>query len=147
MEQSIWIVLLDNDWMFGYLMNVPGVHLAGRSCVMDCRSQTSWEGFPLSWKWVSGETPLDILEMSHLHYMFGKQHEWDGIDYVGKTCVDMKCKKELGWLTEGLSTQRREPHSSLTKAYCVNKWISVMWPLLRICMFDCWIQYAEHVLI
>ena len=22
-----------------------------------------------------GETPLDILEMSHLHYMFGKQHE------------------------------------------------------------------------
>ena len=22
--------------------------------------------------------------------------------------VDMKCKKELGWLTEGLSTQRRE---------------------------------------
>ena len=30
------------------------------------------------------------------------------MDYVGKTSVDMKCKKELGWLTEGLSTQRRE---------------------------------------
>ena len=29
--------------------------------------------------------------------------------YVGKTCVDMKCKKELGWKTEGISTQRREP--------------------------------------
>jgi len=23
--------------------------------------------------------------------------------------VDMKCKEELGWQTEGLSTQRREP--------------------------------------
>ena len=65
--------------------------------------------FSLSWKWVSGETPLDILEMSHLHYMFGKQHEWDGIYYVSKTCVDMKCKKDLGWLTKGLSTQRRDP--------------------------------------
>ena len=108
MEQSIWIVLSDNDWLFVYLMNVPGVHTAGRSCVMACRSQTSWEGFPLSWKWVSGETPLDILGMSHLHCMFGKQHEWDGINYVGKICVDMKCKKELRWLIEGLSTQRRE---------------------------------------
>ena len=47
--------------------------------------------------------------MSHLHYMFGKPHECDGINYVSKTCVDMKCKKELGWKTEGLSTQRREP--------------------------------------
>ena len=44
--------------------------------------------------------------MSHLHYMFGKQHERDGI---GKTCVDTKCKEELGWQTKGLSTQRREP--------------------------------------
>ena len=35
------------------------------------QSQASWEGFPLSWKWVSGETPLDILKMSHLHCMFG----------------------------------------------------------------------------
>ena len=96
MEQSIWIVLSDNDWLFGYLMNVPGVHTAGRSCVMAYKSQNSWEGFPLSWKWVLGENPLDLLEMSHLHYMFGKKHEWDGIDYVGKTCVDMKCKKELG---------------------------------------------------
>ena len=60
--------------------------------------------FSLILKWVSRETPLDILEMSHLHYMFGKQHERDGIDYVGKTCVDMKCKKELGWKTKGLST-------------------------------------------
>ena len=50
-------------------MNVLGVHTTGISCVMACRSQTSWEGFPLSWKGVSGETPLDILEMSHLHYM------------------------------------------------------------------------------
>ena len=31
------------------------------------------------------------------------------MDYVGKTCVNMKCKKELGWKTKGLSTQRREP--------------------------------------
>ena len=30
------------------------------------------------------------------------------MDYVGKTCVDMKCKEELGWQTEGLSTQIRE---------------------------------------
>ena len=82
---------------------------------MACRSQTSWEGFSLSWKWVSGETPLDILEMSHLHYMFGKQHECDGIGYVGKTCVDTKCKEELGWQTEGLSTQRREPPFLLNK--------------------------------
>ena len=29
--------------------------------------------------------------------------------YVGKTCMDTKCKEELGWQTEGLSTQRREP--------------------------------------
>ena len=50
-------------------MNVPGVHIAGISCVMACGSQTSWGGFPLSWKWVSGETPLDILEISHLYYM------------------------------------------------------------------------------
>ena len=50
-------------------MNVSGVHIAGRSCVMTCKSQTSLEVFP--WKWVSGETPLDILEMSHLHCMFG----------------------------------------------------------------------------
>ena len=68
-------------------MNVPGVHIARRPCVMACMNQTSWGGFPLSWKWVSGETPLDILEMSHLHYMFGKQHEGDGIDYAGNTCV------------------------------------------------------------
>ena len=74
-NNQIWIVLSDNDGLFGYLMNVPGVRTARRSCVMDCKRQTSWEGFPLSWKWVSGETPLDILEMSHLHYMFGKQHE------------------------------------------------------------------------
>ena len=92
-NNQFWIVLLDNDWMFVYLMNVPGVHIAERPCVMADRSQTSWEGFPLSWKWVLGETPLDILEMSHLHYMFGKPHEWDGIDYVGKTCVDMKWKE------------------------------------------------------
>ena len=52
-------------------MNVSGVHTAGRPCAMACRSQTSWEGFPLSWKWVSGETPLDILEMSHMNCMFG----------------------------------------------------------------------------
>ena len=52
-------------------MNVSGVHTAGRPCVMACRSQTSWEGFPLSWKWGSGETPLDILKMSHMHCMFG----------------------------------------------------------------------------
>ena len=32
-----------------------------------------------------------------------------GINDVGKTCVDMKCKKELGWKIKGLSTQRREP--------------------------------------
>ena len=31
------------------------------------------------------------------------------MDYVGKTSVNMRCKKELGWQTEGLSTQRREP--------------------------------------
>ena len=52
-------------------MNVSGVHIAGRSCVMTCKSQTSWEGFPLFWKGGSGETPLDILRMSHLHCMFG----------------------------------------------------------------------------
>ena len=71
----------------------------------DGLQETNFMGrFPLIWKWVSGETPLDILEMSHLHYMFGKQHEWDGTDYVGKTCVNMKCKKELGWKNEGMST-------------------------------------------
>ena len=101
MEQSIWIVLSDNDWLFSYLMNVLGVHTTGRSGVMACRSQTSWEGFPLSWKWVSGETPWDILEMSHMHYMFGKQHEWDGMDYVGKTCVNMKCEKGAGMANRG----------------------------------------------
>ena len=100
----IWIVLSNNDGLFGYLMNVLWVHTIGRSCVMTCRSQNSWEGFPLSWKWVSGETPLDILEMSHLHYMFGMKHEWDGIYYVDKTWVDMKWKEELVWQTEGLST-------------------------------------------
>ena len=52
-------------------MNVSWVHTAGRPCVMACRSQNSWEGFPLSQKWVSGETPLDILKMSHMHCMFG----------------------------------------------------------------------------
>ena len=31
------------------------------------------------------------------------------MDYVGKTYVNVKGKKELGWKTEGLSTQRREP--------------------------------------
>ena len=31
--------------------------------------------FSLILEWVSGETPMDILEMSHLHCMFGKQHE------------------------------------------------------------------------
>ena len=72
-------------------MNVPGVHTAGRSCVMTCRSQTSWEGSPLSWKWVSGETPLDILEMSHLHYMFGSNMSEMVWNYVGKTCVDTYC--------------------------------------------------------
>ena len=71
--------------------------------------------FSLILEWVSGETPLDILEMSHLHYMFGKQHEWDGIDDVSKTCVDTTWKEELGWKTEGLSTQRREPPFLLNK--------------------------------
>ena len=51
-------------------MNVSGVHTVGRPCVMTCKSQAAWEGFPLSWKWGSGETPLDILKMSHLHCMF-----------------------------------------------------------------------------
>ena len=27
-------------------------------------------GKVIPWKWVSGEMPLDILEMSHLHCMF-----------------------------------------------------------------------------
>ena len=90
-------------------MNVPGVHITGIPCAMARRSQTLWGGFPLSWKWVSGETPLDILEMSHLHCMFGNQHEWDDIDYVSKTCVDMECERIWGWQTKGLSTQRREP--------------------------------------
>ena len=31
------------------------------------------------------------------------------MDYVGNTCVNMKCEKELGWKIKGLSTQRREP--------------------------------------
>ena len=31
------------------------------------------------------------------------------MDYVGKACVNMKCEKELGWKTKGLSTQTREP--------------------------------------
>ena len=52
-------------------MNVLGVHTTGRPCVMAYRIQTSGEGFPLSWKSVSGETPSDILKMSHLHCMFG----------------------------------------------------------------------------
>ena len=60
MKRSIWILVSGNDWLFGYLMNVSGVHTAGRSYVMTCKSQTSREGFP--WKWVSGETPLDILK-------------------------------------------------------------------------------------
>ena len=37
------------------------------------------------------------------------------MDYVGKTCVNMKCEKDLGWKTEGLSTQRREPLFLLNK--------------------------------
>ena len=77
------------------------------------RAKLHGKVFP--WKWLSGETPLDILEMSHLHCMFGKQHEWDGMGYVGKTCVNMKCEKELGWKIEGLSTQRREPPFLLNK--------------------------------
>ena len=32
--------------------------------------------------------------------------------YVGKTCVNVKCKKELGWLTEGLL---KEPPFLLNK--------------------------------
>ena len=90
-------------------MNVPGVHIAGKTMSDGLKETNFMGGFPLSWKWVPGETPLDILEMSHLHYMFGKQHEWDGIDYFGKTCVNMKCEKDLGWKTKGLSTQRRDP--------------------------------------
>ena len=66
---------------------------------------------------------IDILEMSRLHYMFGKQHEWDGMDYVGKTCVNMKCEKELGWHTEGLSTQRREPPFLLNEGILPRQWI------------------------
>ena len=57
----------------------------------------------------------------------------------------MKCKKELGWKTEGLLTQGRIPHSSLTKAYYDGKWISVLWPLLRIFMLIIKFPYAEHV--
>ena len=36
----LWLIV----W---YLMNVLGIHTAGRSCVMAYKSQTSWEGFPL----------------------------------------------------------------------------------------------------
>ena len=93
---------------------------------MACRSQTSWGRVSLSWKWFSGETPLGILEMSHLHYMFGKQHELDGIDYVSKTCVDMEC--ERSWDGKPRDCQLREgsPHSSLTKEYYLGKWISLL---------------------
>ena len=61
---------------------------------MACKIQTSWEGFP--WKWVSGEMPLDILKMSHLHCMFGSNMSEMVWNYVGKTCVDMKRKQEAG---------------------------------------------------
>ena len=72
---EVWIVLVDTDRLFGYLMNVPGVHTTRIPYVMVCRSQTSLGGFSLSWKWVSGETPLDILAMSNMHCMIGEQYE------------------------------------------------------------------------
>ena len=36
--------------------------------------------------------------MSEMVYIMSVRHVWD-----------MECKRELGWKTEGLSTQRREP--------------------------------------
>ena len=35
--------------------------------------------------------------------------------------VNMKCEKELGWKTEGLSTQRREPPFLLNKGILPRK--------------------------
>ena len=43
------------------------------------------------------------------------------MDYVGNTCVDTKCKEELGWQTEGLSTHRREPPFLLNKAILLQQ--------------------------
>ena len=77
----------------------------------------------------------------------GKQHEWDGMDYVSKTCVNMKCKKNLGWKTEGLSTQRREPpfllnegtlHRQMDKCYVIlakNMHVKLLNSICRTC-FD-----------
>ena len=98
------------------------------------RAKLHGKVFP--WKWVSGETPLDILEMSHLHYMFGNNMSEMVWVMSVRHSVNVKCKKESGWKTEGLLTQERSLHSSLTKAYCDDKWISVLWPLLWICMFN-----------
>ena len=43
------------------------------------------------------------------------------MDYVGKTCMDTKSKEELGWKTEGLSTQRRDPPFLLNKAILLQQ--------------------------
>ena len=99
------------------------------------RAKRHGKVFP--WKWVSGETPLDILKclictsclvnnMSEMVWVMSVRHVWM-----------WNIKRRLGWLTEGLLTQERSLHSSLTMAYCDDKWISVLWPLLRICMLNC----------
>ena len=54
------------------------------------------------------------------------------MDYVGKTCVNMKCEKELGWKTEVLSTQRREPPFLLNEG------------ILRRQMDKCYVTLAKN---
>ena len=47
--------------------------------------------------------------------------------------VDMNCKKELGWLTEGLSTRRRDPPFLLNEG------------ILRRQMDKCSVTLAENM--
>ena len=53
------------------------------------------------------------------------QHEMVNIMSV-RHMWDMECKKGLGWKTEGLSTQRREPPFLINEKDYICKWISAM---------------------
>ena len=55
------------------------------------------------------------------------------MDSVGKTCVNMKCEKEFGRKTEGLSTQRREPPFLLNEG------------ILHLQMAKCFVTLAKNM--
>ena len=113
----LWNNQLDciiRQWLTVWLFDECARSTHCRKIMCDGLQEPNFMGrFSLILKWVSRETPLDILEMSHLQYMFGKQHEWDGMSVRHVWIWNVR----RNWDGKPRDCQLREgsPHCSLTK--------------------------------